>query len=156
MKGIIIAVAIVSTILDSTAQTKKVQEKDLDGLWQMKIKLKEGLIEDELDEEDDAFAKMIVAATGSLVEGVLEEIDIKFEFLPDGKCKVYASAFDSDNDVDYTSWSINSRGELRIEDSKSYNSDNDDYWLFEDDVLVLRNNRGKPDEDAQVLLYRID
>ena len=156
MKGIIISLIVIFGVVSLQAQTRKVKENDLKGIWQMKIMLKEGLIEDELDEEDNAFAKMIIAATGSLVEGVLEEIDVKFEFLPDGVCKVYSSAFDSDQDVDYTKWSINSRGELRIDDSDSYNTNDDDYWLFEDDVLLLYNNNGMPDEDAKVLLYRID
>ncbi len=157
MKKLLIAVLLITSIGAAEAQTRKVKEKELMGVWQMKIKLKEGLIEEEIEEEDNAFARMIAAGVGSFVEGMLDEIDVKFEFLPDGVCKVYAAAFDSDSDVDYTRWEINAKGELRIEDTDTYNSDGDDeYWLFEDDVLLLREKDGKPDEDAQVILFRID
>ncbi|MFY0625966.1 MAG: hypothetical protein JXR07_06720 [Reichenbachiella sp.] len=156
MRTILLIIVIAFAGNLTQAQTKKVKEKDLGGIWQMRITLKDGLLEEEIEEEESAFAKMIMVATENMVEGVLEEIDIKFEFLNNGKCKVYASAFGESGDVSHTKWWINDRGQLFIDDSDTYSSQDGDYWLFEDDVLVLRDEKGKIDDDATVIMVRID
>ncbi len=155
MKATILILAVILGVNLAEAQTKKVREKDLDGIWQMKITLKDGFLEEDIRNEDNAFARVILQATGNFVEGIIGEIDVKFEFLAEGKCRVYASAFGEDSKVEYTRWWITERGELYIDDADSYSSSDDDFWLFEDDVLVMHNKR-KNDDDAQVILYRID
>lgn len=156
MKATIILITTLFFVQIADAQTRKVREKDLDGIWQMKITLDENFLEEDIEAEDNAFARVILQATGNFVEGVLDEIDVKFEFQPNGKCKVYATAFGEEGDVDYSKWWITDKGELFIDDTESYKSDEDDYFLFEDDVLVLRDQNGEIDDDARVVLVRID
>lgn len=154
MKNILVALLVIGMGSQAMAQTKKVKEKDLEGIWQMRIVMDDDFLEKEKEEEDNVFARMIIQATGAFVEGILGEIKIKMEFQKDGVCKVYASAFDED-DVSETSWFIKD-GKLYIDDVNTMDFGDDDYWMFEDDVLVLRNSDGSLDDEANVYMVRMD
>jgi len=137
------------------AQTK-VKERDIDGIWELRIELREGFLDDEIDEEDNALARIVMRSVGGLVEGILDNLDITFEFKEDGRCKVYVDIFGV-NEVEYTEWYINRRGQLIIEDTDNVQFESREYWMFEDDILVAFDDDGDDiDEDAYVYLVRVD
>ncbi|MGL1886559.1 MAG: hypothetical protein OCD76_08600 [Reichenbachiella sp.] len=156
MKSILGIIIFMAAFTFANAQSSKVKERDLRGIWQLKIDLGDDFLEDEIEDEENAFARIILETTGSLVTDIIEEIDVKFEFLPDNVCKVYASAFDSDREVEYVEWEINNRGQLIISDSDSYESDGIDYWMLEDDVLVAMEDGDVLTEDVAVYLVKLD
>lgn len=134
---------------------EKVAEKDLEGIWELRIELREDFLEDEIEEEDNALARIILRSVDGFVEGILENLDIAFEFKADGRCKVYVDAFGAD-EIEYTEWYINRKGQLIIEDTDDVHFGNDDYWMFEDDILVAYEDGDRKDDDAFVYLVRVD
>ena len=137
------------------AQTK-VNERDIDGIWELRIELREGFLDDEIDEEDNVLARIIMRSVGGLVEGILDNLDISFEFKEDGRCKVNVDVFGV-NEVEYTEWYINRRGQLIIEDTDNVHFSSREYWMFEDDILVAYDDDGEDiDDDAFVYLIRVD
>ncbi|MBU2914841.1 hypothetical protein [Reichenbachiella agariperforans] len=156
MKSVLGIVVLMLTVNLIQAQPGKVREKDLDGVWQLKIDLGDDFLEEEIDDEDNAMARVIMQATGSFVDGILDEVDIRFEFLDGGECKIYVSAFGSDPEIETGKWSINKKGQLLISDTDSYQSDGDEYWMMEDDILIAMEDGEILEEDAHVYLVRID
>ena len=154
MKKLLMIVCFFLSLQAVNAQGEKVRSRDLEGVWKMRIVLDENTFQDEADEEENAFARMIVQATGNLVEGILENIDIEIEFLEDHTCRVYVEAFGAE-EVEYSKWFINSKGELYIDDTDSFHMDDDEYWMFEEDVLVAYDDRGRSiDDDVDVYMVR--
>lgn len=154
MKKLIIILGLLIGFQSVYAQSK-VRERDLEGVWKMKISLSDDVFDEEIRDEDNVFARLILRATGNLVEGILDEIDIELEFRPNHECRIYVSAF-GEEEVEYTEWYINGRGELYIDDSDSFKMGSDEYWMFEDDVLVAYEDGRPLDDDAAVYLVRID
>ncbi|MCV9385720.1 hypothetical protein [Reichenbachiella ulvae] len=152
---IAIWVAAMTFSVVSYAQPQKVKERDLGGVWQMKIELGEDFIEKEIEKEDDVMARIIMQATGSFVDGILDELDIKFRFLDDNVCKIYVSAFGSESEVETGEWYINSKGQLIISDTDSYQSDGDEYWMMQDDILIAMEDGEILEDDAKVYMVRI-
>ena len=137
------------------AQSGRVTERDLEGIWKMKISLDEDVFEREISDEDNAFARLILRATGNLVEGILDEIDIEIDFRDNHECRIYVSAFGVE-EIEYSEWYINRRGELYIDDSESFQMGDDEYWLFEDGVLVAYEDGRPLDDEAAVYMVRVD
>ena len=154
MKGLLIAALMLVTVGFANAQ-ERVTEKKLEGIWELRIELREGFLEDEIEEEDNALARVILKSVDGLVEGILDNLDIAFEFKSDGRCKVYVDAFGAD-EIEYTEWYINRKGQLIIEDTDEVNFGKDDYWMFEDDILVAFDDGERVDDDAFVYLVRVD
>ena len=79
------------------------------------------------------------------------------EFLKDNEVRVSTEAFGED-DVEYTDWYINSRGELEIGDTDHWDDNDDIVWLMEDGLLIAydRDGRTKVDDDARVYMVKID
>ncbi len=155
MNKLILLIGLLIGYQSADAQSSRVRERDLEGIWKMKISLDESVFEQEISDEDNAFARLILKATGNLVEGILEEIDIELEFRDNHECRIYVSAF-GEEEVEYTDWRINSRGELYIEDSDSFQMGDDEYWIFEGDVLVAYEDGRPLDDDAAVYLVKVD
>ena len=134
----------------------KVRRQDVEGkTWQLKIDIKEE-IEEELDEADDVFERIIVKSVAGFVDGILDGIDIYFEFRPDNDLKITVEAL-GEREIEWTTWYINRDGALVIEDTDSFDTDDDDIWLFVDDVLVAFDEDWDGDLDDQpVYLVRID
>ena len=57
MKKLILIIPMLFLVLFANAQKKKVKERDLDGVWKMVIKIDKEEVADELDDEDNIFAK---------------------------------------------------------------------------------------------------
>lgn len=156
MKSIIGILIFTFAFTFANAQTKKVKERDLKGTWQMKIDLGEEFLEDDIQDEDNILARVILTATSSFVTGLLDELDLRFEFLDDNTCKIYVSVFDSDEEIEYAKWNINKEGQLQITDTDSFNMDMDEYWVMEDDILVAKENGHNITDDGFVYMYKLD
>ena len=157
MKSILLTLSLFVGLFAAQAQNGKVTERNLRGLWKLKIVISDNLMEREIAEEENVFARMMMSAAGNLVEGVMDNIDIEMEFLSDNRCKIYVEAFGAD-EIEYTNWRINRNGDLIIEDSDSFSMGDDEYWKFDDDVLVAYDDHGRAidDEDAYVYMVKID
>lgn len=151
MKKFFVLIPMLLLMLSVTAQTKKVKERDLKGVWKLVIDIDKEEIVDEIDEEDNVFARLIVKSAIGFVDGILEELDIRFEFEPNNRLKVTVNAF-GDEEVEYSNWRINKNGELIIEDSDSFDSDGD-YWLLEGDLLVAYD---KDDDTNKSKVYLVN
>jgi uncharacterized protein YneR len=138
MKKLLLIIPMLFLVLFANAQKKKVRERDLDGVWKMVIKIDKEEVADELDDEDNIFAKIIAKSVVGIVDDVLNEIDIRFEFKSNNRLKVTVNAF-GEEEVEYSEWKINKKGQLIIENVDSFDSE-EDYWLFEGDILVAYDN----------------
>lgn len=121
---------------------KKLKEKDLIGQWKMVINLDEGFdkAKEELEDDDNEFlAKLFIGSIEGLASTILDEIDIYMDFEAGGKLRVIVEAFD-EKEVEYSEWSINSKGHLLIKDGK--NDVDIDHWELEDDILVGYDDDG--------------
>ena len=134
----------------------QVNEDDLEGQWKLVIDLTEEHFEEEWDEES-ALGRFIARTVTDLVENIMEEVDIRFEFLSNHRLRVTCKIFD-EREVEYTDWYINRDSELKIGDSKHLKiDDDDDIWLMEDGVLVSYEK--KWDDDLHynhVYLIKLD
>lgn len=153
MKNILLLTSLMLFVVSIQAQPRKVKERELEGRWKLVIDIDSEDFEDELDEEDGYFARLALQSVGGFVDGVLDAIDIEFEFMRNNEVKVIVSAFGNE-DIEYSDWRINRRGELLIGDTDSFSSDDDDYWMFDGDLLVAYD-----DDDgmkSQVYMVNID
>ncbi len=132
----------------ATQAQQKVNEDDLVGNWKLVIDIEEEL-EREADEEDNPFARMMIRGVSGLVEGILDNIDIYFDFQRDGEVKILVEAFD-ENEVDYAKWYINRNGELIIEDldNDKIQFDDDDVWMMDGKFLVSIEEDGTIQENV--------
>ena len=150
--GLLIILGLASTQL--VAQDK-VREKDIAGkTWLLKIDIDDEL-QDEIDDADSAFERMIIKSVSGFVDGILDGIDIYFEFQDDNDLKITVDAF-GDTEIEYTKWYINRDGALVIDDTDHFDAD-DEIWLFVDDVLVAFDKNWDGDlEDRSVYLVEIE
>ena len=146
---------VVGFMLSLMAQNQ-LNEDDLEGQWKLVIDLTEEHFEEEWDEES-ALGRFIARTVTDFVENIMEEVDIRFEFLSNHRLRVTAEIFD-EREVEYTDWYINRDSELKIGDSKHLKiDDDDDIWLMEDGVLVSYEK--KWDDDLHynhVYLIKLD
>ncbi len=147
---------ILGVISSAAIAQDKVRRSDVEGkTWKLKIDIDDEL-EEELDDADDAFERIIIKSVAGLVDGIIDGIDIYFEFMPNNELKITVEAF-GEREVEYTEWYINKNGALVIEDTDSFDTDSDDIWLFVDDVLVAFDEDWDGDlDDQNVYLVRID
>ncbi len=145
----------VGIAVPSLLQAQRISEKDLVGTtWKLEIDIDQALeeAERELEEEDNFLGEIILSGVSGLVEGIVDNIEIYFEFREDNELKVYTEAFGND-DVDYTYWKITKRGELLIEDSEHFSTDGGSYWVYDDGIFI--QDELDEDDDAKVFLVKM-
>lgn len=157
MKKIATTLTMLSLIVVTTAHAQsKIKEKDIYGTWMLRIEINEDTWKQELEEEDNAVARAIIRGVSGFVDGILDEIDVRFEFLKDNEVRISTEVF-GEEDMDYSDWYINSRGELEIGDTEHWDDNDDTVWLMEDGLLVAYDRDGRhKDDDASVYMVRID
>jgi hypothetical protein len=154
MKKLLIAIALIMVFTAANAQTK-INEKALIGVWQLKFDVTEDDIKEAAEDEDNLLAKALIKGVASFVGGILEEIDIKFEFQPRNRVLVMVNAFDETNDDEYTTWEITKDGYLIIGDTKNFQSDNNNLWKLEDGLLVQVENNKSYNDEKNVFMVKI-
>lgn len=155
MKASLLTAIIASLFIShSLSAQPRLKDKDVLGVWMLKININEEDIINEAADEDNPFARAIIKGVAGFVGGVISAIDVKFELLPDHRARVITEVM-KQKDEEYARWWINDRGELEISDTKSFQSDNDTVWRLEDGVLVGYSNKKGNDMNRKVLLVRI-
>ena len=139
-----------------SVQAQKVKEKDVIGKWQLVIDVKEEL-EDEAEDADSFLEELIIKSVSGFVSGILEDIEIYFEFESDNDVKITIKAF-GETERETAKWFINKRGYLEIDDwdndddNFNLSMDDDDEWKLIDGRLVSDDDDG----DMNVYMKRID
>ena len=153
---LLLTIAITYIPFESYAQNK-VKERDVIGSWKLKIDVEEALeeAEEEMDEEDNWLGEVVLRGVSGLVEGVLDNIDIYFEFIPGGELEIIVEAF-GEFEREYTEWEIID-GRLYIYDSEHLQTDDDDYWMLDGDVLIsLEEGRYEDKINENIYLVKVD
>lgn len=155
MKAKTLTILSLILLLGFSTQAQKVKEKDVLGTWKLVID-----IEDELDEEaeeaETLLEEVIIKSVSGLVSGIMENIDIYFEFDKNNELEITVKAF-GEVDSERGTWYINKRGYLVIEDIESdddrFNiSTDDEEWKLVDGLLISDDQ----DDDKNVYMTRVD
>lgn len=116
---------------------QRVQERDLLGTWQLILDL-------DADEAETATERIILKSIG----GLLDEVDVRFEFRPDGELHVRTVAF-GETDTDTSDWTITEDGALLIGDTGDLDIETDgDVWMLAEPGVLRSYTRT---EDGLVL-----
>ncbi len=136
---------------------ERVKEKELLGTWKMVIDIEEEMeeAEREIEEEESFLGEIVFDAVSGVVEGVLKRLDIYMTFRENGSVKITVNAFD-EKETEYSDWEIDSKGRLYISDNEHFDSDDDDYWLMEDGILILFDEDDDGEVSDNVYMVKID
>ncbi len=142
-------------LLGFSSQAQKVEEEDVLGTWKLVIDIEEEL-DDEADEADTILEEIIIKSVSGIVSGVMENIDIYFEFKKRGRVNVTVNAYDEVEEEEGT-WYINRRGYLVIEDIDDDDdnfsiSADDDEWKLIDGLLVSDEH----EDDRNVYMTKVN
>ncbi len=142
-------------LLGFSSQAQKVEEKDILGTWKLVIDI-ENEMDEEAEDADTILEEIIIKSVSGIVSGVMENIEIYFEFKKRGNVIVTVNAYD-DVDEDEGTWYINRRGYLVIEDiddddDKFSISAHDDEWKLIDGLLVSDEH----EEDRNVYMTKVN
>lgn len=142
-------------LLGFSTQAQKVEEKDVLGTWKLIIDI-ENEMDEEADEAETLLEEVIIKSVSGLVSGVLENVEIYFEFRKRNKVIVTVDAY-GDVEEDEGTWYINKRGYLVIEDIDDDNDDfsisaDDDEWKLIDGLLVSEEH----EDDRNVYMTKVD
>ena len=135
------------------ANAQRVTEKDLMGTWKLIIDIEEEMKE-EAEDADSMLEEVFIKAISGIVGGILEDIEIYFEFRKNNELKITVNAYD-ESETEYGRWYINKKGYLQIEDvdDNDFNFDaKDDEWMFMDGILVTDEH----EDDRNVYMTKVD
>lgn len=137
------------------AQAQRVQKEDIIGTWKLIIDIEEEM-EDEAEEADTMLEEIFIKAVSGFVGGIMEDIEIYFEFQRDNDVKITVNAYD-ETETETGSWYINKRGYLVIEDIDEDNdnfnmSTDDDEWKLIDGILVSDEH----EKNRNVYMTKVD
>lgn len=153
---IVFATAVLLLVQNRLLAQQPVNEKDVAGTWKLIIDIDKELEEakQDLEEQEDSFLEnLVLESVTGLVSGVLDELEIYMEFMPDGELEVTVDAFGK-IETEASNWFINKDGQLFIEDTESFSSD--EYWMLADGMLVnYKENSGKREQN-NVYMVKID
>ncbi|NQZ75080.1 MAG: hypothetical protein HRT61_03070 [Ekhidna sp.] len=151
---LIIAICLLAVSVDA----QKIKEKDVLGTWKLVIDIEEEM-DKEAEEADNMLEEVIIKAVSGFVGGIMEDIDIYFEFRSNNKVKVTVNAYD-ETDSGTGTWFINKRGNLVIEDIEGEDDDqlnistDNDEWTMQDGILISSDD--VDDKERNVYMTRVD
>lgn len=152
MKKTLLLLAAFSIGIFSYAQ--KVKEKDIIGTWKLVIDIEKEM-EEEADDADTMLEEIFIKAVSGFVDGILDDIEIYFDFREDNELKITVNAYDEE-ETEYGRWFINKRGYLEIDDIDDNDGINidaeDDEWKLIDGLLVSDEH----EDDRNVYMTKID
>ena len=134
----------------SSAQDR-IRTRDLEGTtWKMVFDIDN---EHQKKEADNAFERIVLSA----VDGLLDEIDVYFEFGKRGHLTVWVNVFGDEDEEERSDWYIDDDGRLVLGDTDSFDSD-DTVWLRDGDRLIPfeKDRRGRLEREDAIYLKRID
>ena len=133
----------------------RMTENDVMGSWKMVIEIDEVMaeLEEEADESESMLAKVLMQSVSGIVEGVMDNIEIYIDFDRDGDASVLVEAFDEATEDEDTEWYIKNN-RLYIDETDSFNTDSEGYWVMRDDVLFFEDYDG--DNEVTVYMVRVE
>jgi hypothetical protein len=118
---------------------EKLTDKKLIGTWKLEIDIEDAMqeAEEEMEEEGNLLGEIILSGVSGMVEGIMDNIDIYFEFKKGGDVIIYVNSFDESDEEEISTWYINKKGHLIIEgtESNKVNIEDSDYWILMDGLL---------------------
>lgn len=146
---------ITAMLLTVAVQAQKVTEKDILGTWKLIINVEEEM-DKEAEEADTMLEEVFIKAISGFVGGIMEDIEIYFEFQKNNKLKITVNAYD-ETETEKGSWYINKKGYLVIEDIESDDNDfhisaDDDEWKLIDGILVSDDH----EDDRTVYMAKVN
>lgn len=154
MKRLLTLTFLMAAITFSAAAQKKIKYSDLEGKrWKLTIDIRDEM-EEELDEADNFFERLVIKSVTGLVDNIMDNIEIYFEFEKNHELRVTVYAL-GEKEVEYTEWWIDDDGALRIDDSDSFSSDRDSRWYLVDDVIVALDDDKRDLKDSNVYLVDV-
>lgn len=150
-----IALFIMALGLTMVVQAQKVQEKDIIGTWKLVIDIEEEM-EEEAEDADTMLEEVFIKAISGFVGGIMEDIEIYFEFQRDNDVRITVNAYD-ETETEKGTWYINRRGYLVIEDVDDDDdnftiSTDDDEWKLIDGILVSDEH----EKNRSVYMTKVD
>ncbi|MEQ8629655.1 hypothetical protein [Ekhidna sp.] len=150
-----IALFVFALCIAFIADAQRVKEKDIIGTWKLVIDIEEEM-EEEAEDADSMLEEIFIKAVSGFVVGIMEDIEIYFEFQPDNDLKITVHAYD-ETETERGSWYINKRGYLVIEDIEDDDDDfhissDDDEWKLIDGILVSDEH----ERDRNVYMTRVN
>ena len=140
-----------------STHAQEVKEKDILGTWKMVIDIDEEL-DQEAEEADTYLEEIIIKSVSGLVDGIMGNIDIYFDFQRNNDLLITVKAF-GEVEEDEARWFINHRGYLEIEDVDDDDDDDgfnissdDDEWKLIDGLLISDDH----EDDRNVYMTRVD
>ena len=149
---IILSAFLFAFLINVASAQQKVTEDKLLGTLKLVIDIEEEL-EEEADEEENPFARMVIQGFSGFVGGILDNLDIYFDFQSDGEVRVTVNAF-GEEEIEYARWRINRYGEVIIEDMDNDNIqfDNDDVWMLDgSNRLISFEDDGSREENVYMM-----
>lgn len=142
-------------LLSYTTQAQKVKERDIIGTWKLVINIEKEM-EEEAEDADTMLEEVFIKAISGFVDGIMDDIEIFFEFQADNDLKITVNAYD-ETETERGSWYINDRGYLIIEDFEDDDDDfnitsDDDEWKLIDGILVSDEH----EKDRTVYMTRVN
>ncbi len=125
----------------ATAQSA-VKKGKLKGNWKLVV---------DVDQDSDSALERVILNS---IDGVLDEIDVYFQFKADGELKVSVNAF-GEKDVEQSDWTINDDGQLILGDVKQVSTD-ESVWMFSRSRLYAYNYEDGKLVREDVYLKRLD
>jgi len=101
--------------------------------------------------------EVFINAISGFVGGIMDDIDIYFEFRKNNELKITVNAYDK-SETEYGTWFINKNGYLEMEDIDDDDDDNfsinadDDEWKLVDGILVT----DEYEDNKNVYMAKVD
>ncbi len=144
-KSLLILLALFIFANTVTYAQSRVKDRDLRGTWELVFNIHEAA--------ETATERVILNA----VDGFLDEIEIQMVFEEDNRTRVMVNAF-GEEEVEYSDWEINNKGQLLLGDTEHFQSDDDRVWMFDKGKLFAyeRGRKGELEKVTEVYMKRID
>lgn len=141
---LILSIFLIFASTVANAQSR-VKARDLKGTWELVFNIDEAA--------ETATERVILNA----VDGFLDEIEIQMVFEEDNRTRVMVNAF-GEEEIEYSDWEINNKGQLLLGDTEHFQSDDDRVWMFDKGKLFAyeRGRKGTLEKVTEVYMKRID
>jgi len=118
--------------------SNKTKEKDVLGKWTLQIQLKEQL--KDASKDLNLFEKIVIGSVSGLVESVMEEIEITFEFKKNQVLLLHVEVAldEKQTEIEQLTWHMDADGKIFIDDVQNdrVKIDTDGYWKLMAGKLV--------------------
>jgi len=134
------------------SQAQKIKEKDVLGVWKLVLNI-EKAIEEEAEDADTMLEEAFINAISGLIGGIMDNIDIYFEFKENNKLRITVNT-DDESETAYGKWFISKSGCLQTEgfDGDNFDIDTGNEWKLTDGILVAKDY----EENRSVYMTKVD